>query len=57
MTLMRFMGLPGKLLKTWVLGMTSKAVDNVIPLMWRLEKDIEAGVSSEANVLVLECLC
>ena len=54
---MRFVWLAGKFLKTWILGMTNKAVDNVIPLTWRLEKDIEAGVSGEANVLVLECLC
>ena len=54
---MRFAWLAGKFLKTWVLGVTSKAVDNVIPLMWQLEKDIEAGVSGKANVLIPKCLC
>ena len=37
--------------------MTGKAVDNVIPLTGRLEEDIEAGVSGEANMLVPKSLC
>ena len=40
-----------------MLGMTSKAVNDVIALTWQLDKNVEAGVCNETNMFVTESLC
>ena len=56
MALMGLTHLAGKLLETRMLGMTGKAVDDVIAFAGQLDKNVEAGVRNEANMLVTERL-